>query len=600
MASKIEVNLDTSKEFYESYKCKQNDDLTLIANIFENGAAKDLTNCSIVIQARKKDNTYVIQNTDIKKLDKKFEANLVRDFTRASGETLIEVVLVEGGKQNTTFSFILEVVESVIKGAEESKDLITSLEVMQDAVVEIGKISEETKELIANSGAASKEEVNILNASLAENKQQVDILKPKVDSLASGSPKGTFSSLSALQSDTNANTPEGKKNIYLVTADGGWYYWNGTAWTKGGTYQGINIGENAIDYTNMNDRLKELYTSTPNEISECVIGSLNTTNGLDIISTTRSRTNNLLYFKIGDKIFSDTSIKFYGLKYDKDGTFLNNLFSFRSIYTFTEECHIKLVMAYTDDRVLDDVFLLTNQIKVYSSEKFNYTNYKIEKLVREKNDSLENNKPLSNKKWVVVGDSTTDSTVHTANKYHYWVSQDTGIEIINFGKSGTGFKRTEEKNTAFYQRVATIPTDADVVTIFGLGNDCSQDYTIGTINDSTEETWCGAVNKTIDIILQRCPLCNIALISPYQWGVYPINTENKMKELSQKLKEIAENRGIEFLDLYKKSSVRPNDVTFNSTYFYNGDKVHLNELGHKKFLYPKFKQLVLGMIEKLS
>lgn len=168
MASKIEVNLDTSKEFYEVIKCKQNDDLTLIANIFENGAAKDLTNCSIVIQARKKDNTYVIQNTDIKKLDKKFEANLVRDFTRVPGETKIEVVLVESGNQNTTFSFCLEVVESVIKGAEESKDLITSLEVMQDAVIEMGKISEETKTLIENSGAASKEEMNKVNASLAD------------------------------------------------------------------------------------------------------------------------------------------------------------------------------------------------------------------------------------------------------------------------------------------------------------------------------------------------------------------------------------------------------------------------------------------------
>lgn len=168
MASKIEVNLDTSKEIYKYYKCKQNDDLTLIANIFDNGAAKDLTNCSIVIQAKKADKTSVIQNTDIKKLDKKFEANLVRDFTRAPGETLIEVVLVEGGKQNTTFSFILEVYASVIKGAEESKDLITSLEVMQDAVVEMGKISKETEELIANSGAASKEEINKVNTQLAE------------------------------------------------------------------------------------------------------------------------------------------------------------------------------------------------------------------------------------------------------------------------------------------------------------------------------------------------------------------------------------------------------------------------------------------------
>lgn len=175
MASKIEVNLDTSKELYEVFKCKQNDDLTLIANIYENGAAKDLTNCSIVVQAKKSDNTYVIQNADITKSNNTFTTELVRDFTRAPGETKIEVVLVESGKQNTTFSFCLEVIGSVIRGAEESKDLITSLEVMQDAVVEMGKISDETKELINNSGAASKEDFNKVNTQLAEKAQKEDV-----------------------------------------------------------------------------------------------------------------------------------------------------------------------------------------------------------------------------------------------------------------------------------------------------------------------------------------------------------------------------------------------------------------------------------------
>ena len=35
MASKIVINLDTSKDNYKLVKCKQNDDLTLEANIFE-------------------------------------------------------------------------------------------------------------------------------------------------------------------------------------------------------------------------------------------------------------------------------------------------------------------------------------------------------------------------------------------------------------------------------------------------------------------------------------------------------------------------------------------------------------------------------------
>lgn len=191
MASKIEVNLDTSKELYEAFKCKQNDDLILIANIYENGAAKDLTNCSIVVQAKKSDNTYVIQNTDIEKLNNTFTAELVRDFTRTQGETKIEVVLAESGKQNTTFSFCLEVVESVIKGAEKSKDLITSLEKMQDAVVEMGKISEETKELIQNSGAASKEDFNKVNTQLAEittqkaSKEELNIQANRISNIIS-------------------------------------------------------------------------------------------------------------------------------------------------------------------------------------------------------------------------------------------------------------------------------------------------------------------------------------------------------------------------------------------------------------------------------
>lgn len=168
MARKIVVNLDTSKEIYTIFKSKQNDDLILEVNVFENGEGLDLTNKEIAIQALKGDNTYIIQNTDITKLNNTFTAELVRNFTRVPGTTKIEVVLVEGGKQNTTFSFYLEVVGSVIRGAVESKDSITSLEKMQDAVIEIGKINEETQTLLNNAGAASKEEINKVNTQLAE------------------------------------------------------------------------------------------------------------------------------------------------------------------------------------------------------------------------------------------------------------------------------------------------------------------------------------------------------------------------------------------------------------------------------------------------
>lgn len=166
MASKININLDTSKENYLVAKCKQNDDLTLEASIFENGLALDLTNKTITIQALKSDNTYIIQNTDIVKENNKINAELDRDFSRVPGTTKIEIVLVESSKQNTTFSFTLEVVGSVISGAVQSSDSLTALEKMQEAVSEIGRINQETQTLVNNAGAASKEEVNKINALL--------------------------------------------------------------------------------------------------------------------------------------------------------------------------------------------------------------------------------------------------------------------------------------------------------------------------------------------------------------------------------------------------------------------------------------------------
>lgn len=173
MASKININLDTSKENYLVTKCKQNDNLTLEAFIYENGLALDLTNKTITIQALKSDNTYIIQNTDIVKENNKINAELDRDFSRVPGTTKIEIVLVESSKQNTTFSFYLEVVGSVIRGAVQSSNTATILEALDNKIVEAGVVKEETEQLIESGGAAKKEDIININASLEQSKQEL-------------------------------------------------------------------------------------------------------------------------------------------------------------------------------------------------------------------------------------------------------------------------------------------------------------------------------------------------------------------------------------------------------------------------------------------
>lgn len=56
-----------------------------------------------------------------------------------------------------------------------------------------------------------------------------------VNGVIDGSPRGVYANLSALQTAY----PSGAPGVYVTTDNGHWYYWNGTSWTDGGVYQGI-------------------------------------------------------------------------------------------------------------------------------------------------------------------------------------------------------------------------------------------------------------------------------------------------------------------------------------------------------------------------
>lgn len=211
MASKIIINLDTSRDQFVVTKCKQNDDITLEAYIYENGAALNLSSKSITIQALKADKTYIIQNTNITKENNKIIANLDRDFTRAAGKTEIEILLVESGKQNTTFSFVLEVVGSVIKGAVESSNTVTILEELDNKIVEAGQVKEETEQLIQSGGAATTGDIANINAQLAEIEPKVEAWN---DFKNNGGTIGGSVEVDAIKNKTTVSTGGKTKTLY--------------------------------------------------------------------------------------------------------------------------------------------------------------------------------------------------------------------------------------------------------------------------------------------------------------------------------------------------------------------------------------------------
>lgn len=199
------------------------------------------------------------------------------------------------------------------------------------------------------------------------------------------------------------------------------------------------------------------------------------------------------------------------------------------------------------------------------------------------------------KKWTVLGDSLTEVNIRTSKHYFDYISDKTGISVVNMGLSGSGYAKKADTNQAFYQRAANIPTDSDVVTIFGSGNDLSSGLSLGSPTDSGTTTICGCINNTLDVILNTFMTASkvpyLGVITPTPWvGHDPGDNTDTMTAYCNAIIECCKAKSIPVLDLYRCSNLHPNDATFRSLAYSHdeGNGVHPDETGHK---------LISGMIE---
>lgn len=79
------------------------------------------------------------------------------------------------------------------------------------------------------------------NEQLAEMTTQVDAIDRGIG--------GTYASLSAIQTAF----PTGNDKRYVASDNGEWYFWNGSAWTSGGIFQGIGIANETVNAMKIDD-----------------------------------------------------------------------------------------------------------------------------------------------------------------------------------------------------------------------------------------------------------------------------------------------------------------------------------------------------------
>lgn len=98
------------------------------------------------------------------------------------------------------------------------------------------------------------DKTSIVNA-LKEIKSQSNSNTTSISNIGNASPKGTYATVTDLQTAF----PTGTTGIYVVTADGKWYYWAGSAWTAGGTYQSTTVADNTLVESQLSTTLKTNY-----------------------------------------------------------------------------------------------------------------------------------------------------------------------------------------------------------------------------------------------------------------------------------------------------------------------------------------------------
>ena len=290
--------------------------------------------------------------------------------------------------------------------------------------------------------------------------------------------------------------------------------------------------------------------------------------------------------------------------YDKDKIYISGTQSVYENFTTPQDCEYIRFSIYIEPYTME-TFTFDNMTIVEGTELKPPTNINI----------LPYNKfsTLFGKKWVCIGDSITEVNSVCDWHYHDYISVENNMSVVNMGVGGSGYIHRANVNKAFYQLAENIPTDADLVTIFGGVNDVLlSTKEMGEPTDDSTETWCGCVNKVIDVVRSKYIYIPLGIISPLPtaWtdqleeSNYDIQRPDdetcRMSVFVSKLKRICELKGVPFLDLFHSSNLQPWNEDMRMEYYssrarVNGDGLHPNSKGHKLF-YRRIEQFIEGII----
>jgi lysophospholipase L1-like esterase len=168
------------------------------------------------------------------------------------------------------------------------------------------------------------------------------------------------------------------------------------------------------------------------------------------------------------------------------------------------------------------------------------------------------------KKANFLGDSITQGFGLNPNSDNYTktVKELLGLKTLNnYGYSGTFISATTGGTNTFIDRYSSMDNTAELVVVFGGINDYRGNVPLGTISDTTDISFYGALRVLMIGIITNNPTATVIFLTPMQDNseVFNIDYVNsagfKLKDYVKAVKDVAEIYAVPVLDMYRESGI---------------------------------------------
>ena len=197
-----------------------------------------------------------------------------------------------------------------------------------------------------------------------------------------------------------------------------------------------------------------------------------------------------------------------------------------------------------------------------------------------------------------LGDSITNglyyfnnAQAYTDNTYQKLLADHFGASFQKLGVNSTSISTQsnyESSANAFVNRYTQIAENADLIIVAGGTNDWGHNTPMGTIADTTDVGFYGALDVLINGLITHYPNARIIFVTPFQRnyssGVYDPDTNQNgqgltLKDYCDAIRQKCTQYGLQCVDGYAESGINKTAVCKTN---FAPDGLHPNPNGHAK------------------